>query len=363
MLQRHVIQRLCIKHTQLHPGGIQQRGQAVVIQQVNGIRLHGVPAAVLVLGQVISAFRRKGQQVGLHFRQRLCVGGNRCRGFIQPPAGGQLVHFQLSQQLGCGSRVPGSAAVELRRSFDGSILADGAQHVGKFGQLLVGFQLFPLFGFDGLVVQVLIHALQTAELLHQGKGGLFANAGHTGNIIGSIAHQAFYFDQLRRGHAVFFLDGGGVHGQRFAVGGKQHRGGIVYQLQAVPVTGRQQSGAPGGLVGGGQRAQDIVRFPAGLADLHKAEVSQQLLQDRHLLGQLVGHPVAGGLVTVVHLVAEGGGFEVERHGDLVRGALLEQGVQNIQKAENGVGIAAVLGGQQLDAVKGTVGNAVAVNDQ
>ena len=187
------------------------------------------------------------------------------------------MHFQLSQQLGCGSRVPGSAAVVLRRSFDGSVLADGAQHVGKLGQLPVGFQLFPLFGFDGFVVQVFIHALQTAELLHQGKGGLFANAGHAGNIIGSIAHQAFYFDQLRRGHAVFFLDGGGVHGQRFAVGGKQHRGGIVYQLQAVPVTGRQQGGAPGSLVGGGQRAQDIVRFPAGLADLHKAKVGQQLL--------------------------------------------------------------------------------------
>ena len=124
---------------------------------------------------------------------------------------------------------------------------------------------------------MLIHALQTAELLHQGKGGLFANAGHAGNIIGSIAHQAFYFDQLRRGHAVFFLDGGGVHGQRFAVGGKQHRGGIVYQLQAVPVTGRQQGGAPCGPVSGGQRAQDIVRFPAGLADLHKAKVGQQLL--------------------------------------------------------------------------------------
>ena len=114
MLQCNVVQRLCIKHTQLHPGGIQQRGQAVVIQQVNGIPLHGVPAAVLVLGQVISTFRRKGQQVGLHFRQSLCAGGNRCRGFIQPPAGGQFVHFQLSQQLGCGSRVPGSAAVVLR---------------------------------------------------------------------------------------------------------------------------------------------------------------------------------------------------------------------------------------------------------
>ena len=73
--------------------------------------------------------------------------------------------------------------------------------------------------------------------------------------------------------------------------------------------------------------------------------------------------MAGGLVAIVHLVAEGGGFEVERDGDLVRVALLEQGEQNIQKTINGVGIAAVLGGQQLDAEKGTVRDAVAVNDQ
>ena len=73
--------------------------------------------------------------------------------------------------------------------------------------------------------------------------------------------------------------------------------------------------------------------------------------------------MAGGLVAVIHLVAEGGGLEVEGHGHLVGFAFLEQGEQDIQKAENGVGIAAVFGGQQLDAVKGTVGDAVAVNDQ
>ncbi len=82
-----------------------------------------------------------------------------------------------------------------------------------------------------------------------------------------------------------------------------------------------------------------------------AQVGQKLFQHRHLLGQLFGHPVAGGLVAVIHLVAERGGPQVERHGHLVGVALLEQGEQDIQKAINGVGIAAVLGGQQLDAKK------------
>lgn len=63
------------------------------------------------------------------------------------------------------------------------------------------------------------------------------------------------------------------------------------------------------------------------------------------------------------VVSEGGVLQIEGHGHLVGLTLPEQGIHNIQKAEDGIGIAAVLGGQQLDAVKGTVGNAVAVNDQ
>ena len=73
--------------------------------------------------------------------------------------------------------------------------------------------------------------------------------------------------------------------------------------------------------------------------------------------------MAGALVAVVHFVAEGGVLQIESNGHLVGLTLPEQGIHNIQKAEDGIGIAAVLGGQQLDAVKGTVGDAVAVNDQ
>ena len=138
-----------------------------------------------------------------------------------------------------------------------------------------------LFGLDELIVDVLVHAFQRAKVLHKGQGGLFTNAFHARNIIRSIAHQALHLNELSGLDAVFFLNGVHVHRHRLAAshdsGGKQHSGGVTDQLQAVPVTGRQQGGAPGGLVGGGQRAQDIVRFPAGLADLHKAKVGQQLL--------------------------------------------------------------------------------------
>jgi len=73
--------------------------------------------------------------------------------------------------------------------------------------------------------------------------------------------------------------------------------------------------------------------------------------------------MAGGLVAIVHFVAEGGSLQVKGNSHLVGFALLKQGEQDIQKAIDGVGVSSVLGGQQLDAKKSTVGNAVAVNDQ
>ena len=80
-----------------------------------------------------------------------------------------------------------------------------------------------------------------------------------------------------------------------------------------------------------------------------------------MLGQLVGHPLATGLVLVVLQVAEGGGPQVKGDGDAVRLHLLPDAQKDVEKAVDGVGVAAVLGGQQLDAVKGPVDDAVAVD--
>ena len=67
-------------------------------------------------------------------------------------------------------------------------------------------------------------------------------------------------------------------------------------------------------------------------DLAVAQVGQQFLQDRHLLGQLVRHGVAGALVAVIHFVAEGGVLQIEGHGHLVGLALPEQGDAGYSKS-------------------------------
>ena len=227
--------------------------------------------------------------------------------------------------------------------------------------------MLPLLGFDALVVNVLVHALQRAEGLHQREGGLFADALHAGDVIRGVAHQALHLDELLRRKAVFFLNGILVHHHGLAAShhgsSQQYGGALAHQLQAVAVSGGKETVIFPGGAGSSQCAQNIVRFPALGGNGAVAKVCQQLLEHRHLLCQFLGHGVAGGLVAIVHFMPEGGSFQVKSHGHLVRLALLEQGEQNVQKAIDGVGVTSVLGGQQLDAVKSAVGNAVAVNDQ
>ena len=273
------------------------------------------------------------------------------------------MHLQVGQQLGGGRRVAGGVGIGGGVGLDGRVLSDGAQHTAHLGLLPVVQQVFALLGLDGLVVDVLVNACQAAEFLHKRQRRLFADARHAGDVVGTVAHQAFDFDQLGRGHAVFFADGILVHRQRFAVGGQQHGGGFVHQLQTVPVAGGQQGGAALRLIGGGQRAQDIVSLPARLADLGKTQVGQQLFQHRHLLGQFLRHAVAGGLVAVVGVMAEGGGLLVPGNGDGVRLVGRKQVEQDVLEPVDGVGVSAVLGRQHLDAEERAVDQAVAVQDK
>ena len=253
--------------------------------------------------------------------------------------------------------VPGTHVPLISRADFAAVQARLAAHDGQ-----TAATRHPLAGLDGLVLNVVIHALQAAEFGDQRQCGFLADAGHAGDVVRRIAHQALDVDKLWRLDAVLLADGGRVHGDGLFVGRQQNRRCIVHKLQAVAVTGSQQRRAARGLARCGQRAENIVGLPARLADLHKAKVGQQLLQNRHLLGQLLGHAVAGGLVAVVGGVAERRRALIPRDGDGVGLVRRQQVEQYILEAVDGVGVAAILRRQQLDAEKRAVDQAVAVQD-
>ena len=132
------------------------------------------------------------------------------------------------------------------------------------------------------------------------------------------------------------------------------------ELQRVPVAGGQHTLVAPRFARGAERTQNVVGLVPFAGDHLVTQIGQQLFQNGHLISQFLGHALALGFVAVVQFVAEGGGFQVESDGHLVGVLLGLQFHQDIHKAHQGVGVAAVFCCQQLDAVKGAVDNAVAV---
>ena len=137
---------------------------------------------------------------------------------------------------------------------------------------------------------------------------------------------------------------------------------LVDELQAVPVAGGDDAVPAGGCAFLPHRADDVVRLPALAGEDGDIHGPQHILHHGHLLGQLVRHAVAGGLVLVVLLVAEGGAVEIEGHAQGVRRVLVLQPLHDIQKSVDGMGIEPLPGGQGPHAEIGAVDDAVAVED-
>ena len=198
----------------------------------------------------------------------------------------------------------------------------------------------------------------------EGKGALFPNARHAGDVIGGVAHQRLDLDELLRLDAVFFPDGGGGH--RFVDGalrggfGQNYADAVGDELQGVPVAGAKQHGVAVFLPLPGQAAQDIVRLVALGFQNGVAQKPQHFLYQGHLLAQLLRHSLAGALVRLVHFVAEGGRVQVEGKGDGVRLLILDELIDDIEKAVDGVGVGAILRGEQPHPVKGSVDDTVGI---
>ena len=284
----------------------------------------------------------------------------------KPQPGDQPVELQAGKEGVQRAILPGGGG-QLAPGRHRRLAADGTQLTAEKSRLAALSQLFAQPGGDLQFLQMVVDIIDAVVFLDQGQRTLFPDTRHAGDIIGAVAHQGLDLDEFRRRDAVFFLHGGGVHPLVL----RALRGGFGQndtdapgdELQRVPVAGTEEHLVACLLPPSGQTAQQIVRLVALHFQNGIAQQPQQLLDQRHLPAQLLGHPLAGPLVRLVHPVTKGGGVQVEGKGDGIRLLLLDELVDDIEKAVDGVGVNALSRGEQPHPVKGAVDDAVGIKGE
>ena len=281
--------------------------------------------------------------------------------------------FQLQKQLVEPVVVHIPAHIGLRVKFQGGVAADGGQVVGHAGHLLPLLELLNDAGLGGGAGGHLrgghggVEVVNGAVAPHQSHGRLFAHTLDAGYVVAGVPHEGLQVDDVDGVKAVLLPEHLGGHvpgGGASHTGGHQLDGGSVGdQLEGVLVSRDDHRLPPGGGIFLGDSADEVVGLPAVHlihGDVHGGE---DILQQGHLAGQLLRHPLPGGLVPLVGQMAEGGGLAVKGDAQGVGLPLIQQFIENVQKAENGVGGLSRPGGEILaHPVKGPVDNGVAVQD-
>ena len=114
---------------------------------------------------------------------------------------------------------------------------------------------------------------------------------------------------------------------------------------------------------GSKSAEDVISLPALAFNNAKAHGGGSLFRPGKLDGKILRHRLSGSLISLVHLMSEGGSFKVKRAGKIVGRKSVKMLFQYGYKAVNGVGRRTVCGAQGTDSVKSAVQYTVAVNYQ
>ena len=117
---------------------------------------------------------------------------------------------------------------------------DGAELIAHAGGFRAGRNLFAHLTFD--FARVRQYVFERAVFFQQFHGGLFANAGDTGDVVGIVAHETFQVTHAVGFQAVLLLEHGAVKLNRFAdaLFRHEHVRVIVDELQRVPISGYKQ---------------------------------------------------------------------------------------------------------------------------
>ena len=181
-----------------------------------------------------------------------------------------------------------------RVAADGGQRAAQAREVGVFQKAFAQAALFPL-------VRAGERAFEVAVLGDEAQGGLFAHAGHAGDVVRSIAHQPLDVDQLRGGNAVGLPHPRGGDALRLGDAALcvQYGSVVAGELEGIAVASDEQGFHAHLLALAGERAQYVVGLEAFALDDVQPHAFKQVADDGVLPAQFLGHGLAARLVTGV----------------------------------------------------------------
>ena len=260
----------------------------------------------------------------------------------QPHFFHQLKQFQLCHQCAGFFTVYRTNSIVGQFSVNGGFGVNFSQIIAEERAVLSFGQLFPHGRFQIQFVQMIINVANGAVFSNQVTGTLLPNACHTGNIIGAIPHQCFDINELQRCHTVFLFDFllviHGCLGLSELCSCQAHRDIAANQLQAVPISGGKNTAIARLPTGFRQGSQNIVGFVSLTLYQGISQISQQFLQDGHLLRQLRRHSFSSCLVAVVYLMAESRRFQIKCNRHTIRRFFLHYLIHHDQKTVDGVGV-------------------------
>jgi hypothetical protein len=265
--------------------------------------------------------------------RRLRPGGRDARG---RQAVDERSELELAEPLRHGTAVVSTGARLVQTQVDGQVGHDPtnlAAHERRFAVLGESITELALH-----LVEVLVDAVQRAELLEQADRRLLPDPRDARDVVRGVALQCLVVEHLVRTEAVsvhhlrLVVDHG--RGDAHACGEQAHV--IVDQLQAVQVArdDHRVDALGGGLLR--ERADHVVGLVAlELSDRH-AHHRGDLAHDRELGAQIVRHRRAAGLVLGVGVEPELGLADVEAHDRVVRLHVLHAAQHDLEEAEHRV---------------------------
>ena len=283
-----------------------------------------------------------------------CIGCGRRRLVVKIGQPAVKVHalVELTQHVGflfaSRQRVKGQRQLHI---------ATDGREFSRFRQLVEVFaQRFADLAADG--VSIGDDAVQITVGVEPFGGGLRANLGHAGDVVGGIAHQRQQIDDAFGADAEFFYHPDGVHALVFH--GVVEQDLVADDLRHVLVTGHDDRLPAGGLGLFRQRADHVVGFHAVDLQHWQAQAIDQCADRLELVGELRRYGRAVGLVVGIQRMAEGLAPRVEDHRDVVACFGGQQLAQHVAHAEHGAGGLAAGIGQRRQGVKRPVKPAGAV---